>query len=64
MGSIDITKALSTVLSSAINASQPSRVKFLGTPRIERGAAGCEVGVLCGPPLNKLFDVDRLWRKI
>ena len=63
MGSIDIIKPMSTVLSSVINISQPSRVKLLGTSRIEPGAAGCEARVLCGPPLNKLFDVDRLSEK-
>ena len=65
MGSIDIIKPLSTVLRSAVNNfHQHQEKKFLGTPRIIPGAAGCEARmlsiVLCGP--LKLFYL--VWKGV
>ena len=53
MDLIDMIKPLSTGLSSAVNESQQhhheynsQREKFLGTPWVEPGAAGCEAWML------------------
>ena len=63
MGSID--KLLSTVLSIAVNESQPyQKIKFLGIPSIKPGAAGCKTrtqsDVLCGP-LNSFLFHREVW---
>ena len=59
MGLIDMIKSLSTILSSAFNKSlqhqekNSQAEKFMGTPRIKPGAAGCKARTLsimvCGP---------------
>ena len=46
MALIDISKPLSTLLNSAINNFGNIKKKFLGTLRIEPGAAGCDPTML------------------
>ena len=56
MGSIDIIKSLSTVPSRAVNLCNIDL--FLGTQRLEPGAAGCKARklsiVLCTSPVLSL----------